>query len=101
MAPPPPPAGRVTNQTPAGRGLKLRFRVLRRSRNDTFLRTFVKSLLFFASQRTSAVGNGARDSTSWGRRRSASARGQSVWAAAEGRGRRAELTCQPPTPVHQ
>ena len=55
--------------------LKHRFRVLRRSRNDTFLRAFVKSLLFFASHRASAVGNGARDSTSWGRRRGDSARG--------------------------
>ena len=81
--------------------LKLRFRVFRRIGNDTFLRAFVKSLLFFASHRTSAVGNGARDSTSWERRRGASAGGQSVWAAAEGRGRRAELTCQPPTPAHQ
>ena len=81
---------------------KLEFRVPRWNRNDTFLRAFVKRLLFFfASHRASAVGNVARDSTSWGRHRGASARGQSVWAAAEGRGRRADLTCQPPTPVHQ
>ena len=46
----------------------------------------VKSLLFFASHRASAVGNAAIDSTSWGRHRGASARGQSVWAAAEARG---------------
>ena len=65
---------------------KLGFRVPRWNRNDTFLRAFVKSLLFFASHRASAVGNTARDSTSWGRHRGASARGQSVWAAAEGRG---------------
>ena len=71
---------------------KLGFRVPRWNRNDTFLRAFVKSLLFFASHRVSAVGNVARDSTSWGRHRGASARGQSVWAAAEGRGRRAVLT---------
>ena len=67
--------------------LKLRFHVLRCSRNNTFLRAFVKSLLFFASHRASVVGNFARDSTSWGRHRGASARGQSVWAAAEGRHR--------------
>ena len=71
---------------------KLGFRVPRWNRNDTFLRAFVKSLLFFASHRASAVGNAARDSTSWGRHRGASARGQSAWAAAEGRGRRAVLT---------
>ena len=65
---------------------KLGFRVPRWNRNDTFLRAFVKSLLFFASHRASAVGNAARDSTSWGRHCGASARGQSVWAAAEGRG---------------
>ena len=80
---------------------KLGFRVPRWNRNDTFLRAFVKSLLFFASHRASAVGNVARDCTSWGRYRGASARGQSVWAAAEGRGRRADLTCQPSTPAHQ
>ena len=79
----------------------LGFRVPRWKRNDTFLRAFVKRLLFFASHMASAVGNVARDSTSWARRRSASARGQSVWAAAEGRGRRADLTCQPPTRTHQ
>ena len=73
---------------------KLGFRVPRWNRNDTFLRAFVKSLRFFASHRASAVGNIARDSTSWGRHRGASARGQSVWAAAEGRGRRVDLTCQ-------
>ena len=80
---------------------KLGFRVPRWNRNDTFLRVFVKSLLFFASHRASAVGNGARDSTSWGRHLGASTRGQSVWAAAEGRGRRADLTCQTPTRAHQ
>ena len=74
---------------------KLGLRVPRWKRNDSFLRAFVKRLLFFASHMVSAVGNVARDSTSWARRRSASARGQSVWAAAEGRGRRADLTCQP------
>ena len=79
----------------------LGFRVPRWKRNDTFLRSFVKRLLFFASHKSSAVGNAARDSTSWARRRSASARGQSVWAAAEGRGRRVGLTCQPPTRAHQ
>ena len=45
---------------------KLGFRVPRWNRNDTFLRAFVKSLLFFASRRASAVGNAVRDSTSWG-----------------------------------
>ena len=81
---------------------KLGFRVPRWKINDTFLRAFVKRLLFFfASHRASAVGNGARDSTSWARRRSVSARGQSVWVAAEGRGRRADLTRQPPTRTHQ
>ena len=40
---------------------KLGFRVPRWNRNDTFLREFVKSLLFFASHRASAVGNVARD----------------------------------------
>ena len=50
---------------------KLRFRVPRWKRNDTFLRAFVKRLLFFASHMASAVGNVARDSTSWARRRSA------------------------------
>ena len=80
---------------------KLGFRVPRWNRNDTFLRAFVKSLLFFASHRASAVGNAARDSTSWGRHRGASAPGQSVWAAAEGRERRAVLTCQTPTRAHQ
>ena len=52
---------------------KLGFRVPRWIRNDTFLRAFVKSLLFFASHRASAVGNAVRDSTSWGRHRGASA----------------------------
>ena len=80
---------------------KLGFRVPRWKRNDTFLRAFVKRLLFFASHMASAVGNVVRDNTSWARRRSASARDQSVWAAAEGRGRRADLTCQPPTRTHQ
>ena len=80
---------------------KLGFRVPRWKRNDTFLRAFVKRLLFFASHMASAVGNGARDSTSWARRRSASARSQSVWAAAEGRGWRADLSCQSPTRAHQ
>ena len=80
---------------------KLGFRVPRSKRNDTFLRAFVKRLLFFASHMASAVGNVTRDSTSWARRCSASARGQSVWAAAEGRGRRVGLTCQPPTGAHQ
>ena len=80
---------------------KLGFRVPQWNRNDTFLRPFVKSLLFFASHRASAVGNAARDSTSWGRHRGASARGQSVWAAAEGRGRGAVLTCQTPTRAHE
>ena len=79
---------------------KLGFRVPRWNRNDTFLRAFVKSLLFFASHRASAVGNAARDSTNRGRHRGASARGQSVWAAAEGRGRRVVLTCQTPTRAH-
>ena len=72
---------------------KLGFRVPRWNRNDTFLRAFVK--------RASARGDVVRDSTSWGRHRDASAHSQSVWAAAEGRGRRVDLTCQPPTPVHQ
>ena len=80
---------------------KLGFRVPRWNRNDTYLHAFVKSLLFFASRRASAAGNAARDSTSWGRHRGTSARGQSVWAAAEGRGRRAVLTCQTPTRAHQ
>ena len=80
---------------------KLGFRVPRWNRNDTFLRAFVKSLLFFAPHRASAVGNATRDSTSWGRHRGASARGQSAWAAAEARGRRAVLTCQTPTRAHQ
>ena len=66
---------------------KLGFRVPRSKRNDTSLRAFVKRFLFFASHMASAVGHVARDSTSWARRRSASVRGQSVWAAAEGRGK--------------
>ena len=36
---------------------KLGFRVTRWNRNDTFSRAFIKSLLFFASHRDSAVGN--------------------------------------------
>ena len=47
---------------------KLGFRVPRWNRNDAFLRAFVKSLLFFASHRASAVGNAAADSMSWDRR---------------------------------
>ena len=42
---------------------KLGFRVPRWKRSDTFLRVFVKSLLFFASHRASAIGNVAREST--------------------------------------
>ena len=53
---------------------KLGFCVPRWNRNDTFLRAFVKSLLFFASHTASAVGNAARDSTSWGRHRPAVSR---------------------------
>ena len=53
---------------------KLGFRVPRWKRNDTFLHAFVKRLLFFASHMVSVVGNVARDSTGWARRRSASAR---------------------------
>ena len=59
---------------------KLGLRVPRWKRNDPFLRAFVKRLLFFASHMASAVGNVARDSTSWAQRRSASARGQSAGA---------------------
>ena len=80
---------------------KLGFRVSQLNRNDTFLRAFAKSLLFFASHRASTVGNAARDSTSWGRHRGPRSAGQSVWAAAEGRGRRTVLTCQTPTRAHQ
>ena len=57
---------------------KLGFRVPRWNRNDTFLRAFVKSLLFFASHRASEVGNVARGSTSWGRHRPAVSRSVGV-----------------------
>ena len=68
----------------------LLFRVPRWNRNDLFLRTFVKSLLFFATHRASALGNVARDSTSRARR---------LGPRSVGVGGRGEVTftCQPPT----
>ena len=81
--------------------LLLGFRVPRWKRNDTFLRAFVKRLLFFASHMASVVETLPETVLAGPGAAAPRPRGQSVWAAAEGRGRRADLTCQPPTRTNQ